>query len=67
MAAGKGDDNCCHPTAPPALPTPEEWAATLKATGGKVPAAKTGISIADWGASIAESHGQIPKLAAVGR
>ncbi|KAF2434633.1 alpha/beta-hydrolase [Tothia fuscella] len=64
MAAGNGDQSCCNPPAPPKLPTPEQWAQTVKANGGKVPTPNAGTSIADWGNAIAESNGAIPKFAA---
>jgi hypothetical protein len=61
MANGGGDNSCCNPPLPPALPSPEEWAKSIQANGGKVPKAAKGTSIADWGAAIAESKGKVPK------
>jgi hypothetical protein len=61
MATERGDNSCCHPPEPPAIPTPEEWAQTLAKNGGKIPKAKPGMSIVDWGNAIAESHGGIPR------
>jgi hypothetical protein len=61
MAAGTANDNCCHPKPVPALPSPEEWAASIKANGGKVPKAKAGTTTEEWGEALAASHGTIPK------
>jgi hypothetical protein len=60
MAKGGGDRKCCNPPPSPSLPTPEEWAQSIKANGGKVPKAKPGTSIADWGAAIEASKGKVP-------
>jgi hypothetical protein len=48
MANGGGDSKCCHPAALPPLPTPEQWAAVLKANGGKSPKAPAGMSVEQW-------------------
>jgi hypothetical protein len=65
MAAGGGDNKCCRPPLPATLPTPEEWAQTLKANNGNVPQAKPGTSIEQWGAAVAASGGKIPEFTAV--
>jgi hypothetical protein len=39
------------------MPTPEEWASTIAKNGGKLPKAKPGTTIAEWGNALADSHG----------
>lgn len=48
MANGGGDSKCCHPAELPPLPTPEQWAAVIKANGGKPPKAPAGMSVEQW-------------------
>jgi len=63
MAAGRGNDDCCHPKAVPPLPSPESWAQSIKANGGKIPKPKPGTTIDQWGAAIAASAGgKIPEF-----
>jgi hypothetical protein len=61
MASGKGDDNCCHPPPPPKLPSPQAWAQSIAANGGKVPTAKPGTPIEDWADALGKSNGKVPK------
>jgi hypothetical protein len=64
MAKGGGDSKCCHPANPPPLPSPELWAKTLKANGGKAPKPKAGTTIDQWAQAISVSNGGIPQYTA---
>jgi hypothetical protein len=61
MAKGGGDSECCHPPENPPLPSPELWAQTLKANGGKPPKPKSGTTIDQWAQAISVSNGGIPQ------
>ena len=63
MANGGGNNNCCHPPEVPTLPTPEQWAQSIKANGGKLPKAKPGTTIEEWTDAVSKSNGGIPKFA----
>jgi hypothetical protein len=54
MANGGGNSRCCHPAELPPLPSPEKWAAVLKANGGKAPKAPSGMSVEEWAKEISK-------------
>lgn len=61
MARGGGDNSCCRPRPEIPLPSPEQWARTIKANGGKPPKAQKGTSIDAWAQAILDSNGGIPR------
>jgi hypothetical protein len=60
MARGGGDNKCCNPPPSPPLPSPEQWAQSIAANGGRVPKARPGTTIAQWSQAVAQSNGKVP-------
>lgn len=61
MASGKGDQSCCNPPHIQPLPSPEVWAKSIQANGGKVPKSKAGTTVEQWAQALGESNGNVPK------
>jgi hypothetical protein len=62
MARGGGDNSCCRPRPEIALPTPEQWQASIRANGGKIPKARKGVTPEQWAQAILDSNGGVPRL-----